>query len=158
MKNKIVRYVLISLLAVLVVIQFIRPTRNDGEIYSPNHIASLISVSDTIESILQKSCYDCHSNQTHYPWYTQIQPIGFWLNHHVDDGKHELNFSEFASYKKKKQLHKLDECIEMVEQHEMPLASYTLIHQHAKLSAEEQVLLLTWAKNSKQLLSEKVTE
>jgi hypothetical protein len=62
------------------------------------------------------------------------------------------------SYKKKKQLHKLDECIEMVEQHEMPLASYTLIHQHAKLSAEEQVLLMTWAKNSKQLLSEKVTE
>lgn len=149
MKNKVFRFTFIGLGTLLTLLQFIRPSLNNGNIHSPNHINSLVMVSDTIESIIQKSCYDCHSNQTNYPWYTQIQPIGFWLNHHVDEGKEELNFSEFATYKRKKQLHKLDEIIEMVEEKEMPLNSYTWIHTKATLTPEEQNILINWAKLSK---------
>lgn len=154
MKNTIKRYSFLTILILLLAVQFIRPAKNDGLVHTTTHISTVVPVSDTIETILQNSCYDCHSNQTHYPWYTQIQPIGFWLNSHVDEGKEELNFSEFATYKKKKQLHKLDECVEMIEENEMPLSSYTIVHQEAKLTNEQKNLLINWAKNSKQLLSE----
>ncbi|MCU0442492.1 MAG: heme-binding domain-containing protein [Bacteroidia bacterium] len=141
--------ILLTVASIFVLLQLVRPQMNNGEIKSSLHISNIVYVSDTIESVLQKSCYDCHSNQTNYPWYTQVQPIGFWLNHHVDEGKSELNFSMFGAYKKKKQLHKLDECIEMIEEDEMPLESYTFIHQKAKLTAAEKLLLVRWAKESK---------
>jgi hypothetical protein len=105
---------------------------------------------------LQNSCYDCHSNQTNYPWYTQIQPIGFWLNNHVKEGKEELNFSEFVLYKQKKQLHKLDEMIEMIEEQEMPLKSYTWVHTSAELTPEQKSILVNWAKHSKTELQNKL--
>ena len=105
-------------------------------------------------TILQTSCFDCHSNYTNYPWYTNIQPIGWWLNHHVDEGKEELNFSEFESYSLKRKLHKLEEIKEMVEEGEMPLSSYTLIHGDTKLSPEQKEILYTWVTETRLYLSD----
>ena len=122
----------LALLAVLVLIQFIPTAKNSGEALGQNDIAHVVNMPADIQEILKESCNDCHSNHTDYPWYSKIQPVGFWLNHHVDEGKGELNFSEFATYKKKRQLHKLDEIVEMIEEHEMPLSSYTLIHSDAQ--------------------------
>jgi hypothetical protein len=156
MKNKLLSFTFIGLGILFILIQFIRPSLNNGNIHSPNHINSLVAISDSVESILQNSCYDCHSNQTNYPWYTQIQPIGFWLNNHVKEGKEELNFSEFVLYKQKKQLHKLDEMIEMIEEQEMPLKSYTWVHTSAELTPEQKSILVNWAKHSKTELQNKL--
>lgn len=128
----------------LVVIQFIRPERNSSGDESKN-ITTVFPVPAEVKNILQSSCNDCHSNKTVYPWYTNIQPVGWWLAHHVDEGRRELNFSEFASYPLKRQYHKLEEILEMVEEDEMPLRSYTLLHGNAVLSAAQKSTLMNWA-------------
>ncbi len=137
-------------LAILILIQFIRPERNLGKAETEN----TIFVNAEVGTILQTSCFDCHSNYTNYPWYTNIQPIGWWLNHHVDEGKEELNFSEFESYSLKRKLHKLEEIKEMVEEGEMPLSSYTLIHGDTKLSPEQKEILYTWVTETRLYLSD----
>jgi len=149
--------ILYVLLAALVVIQFIRLSKNSGTASGPNDIQHTVKVAEPVMTILEKSCYDCHSNHTDYPWYTHIQPIGLWLDHLVDEGVHELNFSEFATYKRKRQLHKLDEIVEMIEEHEMPLSSYTLIHTDAKLFESQERVLISWAKSTKLALQDTLT-
>jgi Haem-binding domain len=141
---------LFAVLAILILIQFIRPERNLGKAETEN----TIFVNAEVGTILQTSCFDCHSNYTNYPWYTNIQPIGWWLNHHVDEGKEELNFSEYESYSLKRKLHKLEEIKEMVEEGEMPLSSYTLIHGDTKLSPEQKEILYTWVTETRLYLSD----
>lgn len=144
------RKILIGLLLAFVLIQFIRPARNNKQGSDPQDIAAVYAVPQDAYLILQRSCLDCHSNHTSYPWYSNIQPIGWWLQHHVNEGKGELNFSEFGSYSKKKKLHKLDEVVETIEKKEMPLGSYTFLHKDAALSQEQAAVLISWAKNLKQ--------
>lgn len=144
--------ILIVLLIVIVIIQFIRPERNLGKRETEN----TIFVNAQVGSILQNSCYDCHSNYTNYPWYTNIQPIGWWMNNHVKEGKDELNFSEFESYSLKRRLHKLEEIKEMVEEDEMPLPSYTFIHRDALLTAEEKEILYKWVAETRAYLSDTI--
>ena len=139
------RKIILGLLAVVVAIQFIRPTRNSSTGENPNEISKYYEVSADIQIVLKKSCYDCHSNNTVYPWYANIQPVGWWLQNHVNEGKRELNFSEFGSYPEKKAKHKFEEIEEMVNEGEMPLTSYTLIHGDAKLTAEQSSALASWA-------------
>jgi hypothetical protein len=146
MKNINMKKIGIALFAILVLIQFIRPERNGNWEKSDNDISMAINVPSNVQQILETSCYDCHSNHTTYPWYTNIQPIGLWMQHHVDEGKEELNFSEFKTYKPKRQKHKLEEIAEQVNEHEMPLSSYTLIHKNAILTPEQNVALVSWAK------------
>jgi hypothetical protein len=141
MKKKI----LYGLLALLVIIQFLRPTRNQAAELSPNDISRHYPVPDTIAAILKRSCNDCHSNYTAYPWYANIQPMGWWLQNHVNEGKAELNFSEFAAYAPKRQAHKLEEVTEQVKNDEMPLNSYLWIHSNSRLSATDKEFLIIWA-------------
>jgi len=135
----------LGLIAVLVIIQFIRPTRNISTAESPNEISKYYAVPADIHAALKKSCYDCHSNNTVYPWYTNIQPVGWWLQSHVNDGRKELDFSEFGTYPEKKAKHKFEEIQEMVNEGEMPLASYTLIHRDAILTREQSSAITAWA-------------
>jgi hypothetical protein len=140
------RKILLGLLILFVLIQFIRPEKNAGTIHGPKSIATLYPVPPQVEAILARSCYDCHSNHTNYPWYTNIQPAGWWMQHHVDEGNEHLNFSEFGIYPPKKMAHKMEEVREMVEKGEMPLESYALIHRDARLSAEDRRTLIEWAR------------
>lgn len=112
---------------------------------SSNHISRHYAVPVNVDGILKRSCNDCHTNSTTYPWYTNIQPIGWWMQYHVNEGKSHLNFSEFASYAPKRQHHKLEETIEMIKKGEMPLNSYLWIHGTATLSANDQSTLVNWA-------------
>ena len=141
MKKKI----LLALLAILVIIQFIRPTRNKSESISANDIRNHYAVPANIDAILKRSCNDCHTNNTTYPWYTNIQPVGLWLQHHVNEGKSHLNFSEFATYAPKRQHHKLEETIEMIKEGAMPLDSYLWMHGNARLSQEDEATLVNWS-------------
>ena len=104
---------IVSILAILlVVVQFIRPERNEGNANGENDITHFTSVPDDVKQILETSCYDCHSDHTNYPWYTNIQPIGLWMQHHVDEGKQHLNYSQYNTYKPKRQKHKMEETID----------------------------------------------
>ncbi|MFK5981967.1 MAG: heme-binding domain-containing protein [Flavobacteriaceae bacterium] len=141
--KKIIKYILIIFIVVLVVLQFIRPDKNEGGYESLAAFKSETKVSNKVYQILKANCFDCHSNQTVYPWYAEISPISLWLDDHVDEGKDELNFSEWENYSVKKKDHKLEELTEEVEEGEMPLDSYTWIH--GKLSKEDQDLLMQWA-------------
>ena len=98
-----------------------------------------------VDAILKSSCYDCHSNNTHYPWYANIQPVAWWLADHVNEGKREINFNEFLTYKPKKAHHKMEEVAEMVNEGEMPLQSYTIVHRDASLSDAQRKLVADWA-------------
>ncbi|CCH56920.1 hypothetical protein BN8_06310 [Fibrisoma limi BUZ 3] len=140
------RNILIGLVVILVAIQFIRSERNQSAAPSPNDITTNYAVPANVQTVLKRSCYDCHSNNTTYPWYDNIQPVSWWLNHHIKEGKEELNFSEFASYPSKKAKHKLEEVSEAVTDGWMPLNSYLWIHHDAVLKPEEAALLADWAK------------
>ena len=140
-----VKKIAIGLLVVLVIIQFFKPARNISTEKSTNDITNKYAVPASVQEILKTSCYDCHSNNTVYPWYANIQPVAWWLADHVNEGKKELDFSEFLTYSPKKAHHKLEEVNEMVKEGEMPLQSYTIIHQNAKLSEPQKLEIATWA-------------
>ena len=141
----ITKKILIALLGVFIIIQLIKPVKNQSEAVTPNDIFANFKSENSTKQLIRTSCYDCHSNNTVYPWYAEIQPLAWWLADHVKEGKSELNFSEFASYKPKKADHKLEEVIEMIQEGEMPLKSYTLIHGNAKLSDGQKKAIITWA-------------
>lgn len=145
--KKIFRRIGLVLVALLIIIQFFQTDKNidtSGTALA-NDISSIYTVPSDVHSILQTSCYDCHSNNTDYPWYDNIQPVSWWLNNHIEEGKKELNFNEFASYRINRQYKKLEEVIKQVKEDEMPLSSYTLIHTDAKLSPEKKLAISNWA-------------
>lgn len=150
-----VRKVLIVLLVLLVVIQFFRPERNESNDLTYD-ISTKYEVPEAVNELLKVSCNDCHSNKTEYPWYANVQPVAWWLNEHVVDGKKHLNYSEFTKKPLFVQNHKLEETIEMVEEKEMPLASYTYfgLHPKANLTDEQREMIIDWAKAQMSYLRE----
>jgi hypothetical protein len=140
------------LLIVFIAIQFIQPARNtNGEVMKAD-ITKQFSVPADVQNILKKSCYDCHSNNTRYPWYANIQPMGWLLASHIKKGKAELNFDEFGSYTKRTQSSKLKSIANSVKDKSMPLASYTLMHEDAKLDDRNRQRIVDWALTSKDSL------
>jgi hypothetical protein len=135
------------LLAILIIIQFFRPVKNINTTAkaAANDISKAYPVPPNVQQILKTSCYDCHSNNTMYPWYSNIQPVAWWLKNHVDEGKREINFNEFSAYSARRQYKKMEEIIEQVKDDEMPLSSYTIIHRDAKLNPEQKLALTEWA-------------
>lgn len=145
MMKKIFRYTALFLLAALIIIQFFRPKKNKQEGEAINHISKVYAIPDEVSTILKKACYDCHSNNTRYPWYANIQPVAWWLAKHVKGGKKELNLSEFAGYNPRRQYKKMEEVIDEVKVGKMPLNSYTWTHKDARLSDEEKGNITSWA-------------
>ncbi|MDP1801986.1 MAG: heme-binding domain-containing protein [Bacteroidota bacterium] len=143
--------VALAILFLLIIFQVFRIDKTVKPVNISMDIISVTNADAEVTSILKVSCYDCHSNQPAYPWYTNIAPVSWWIKHHINEGSHHLNFSEWGNYSQKKKDHKLDECIEMVEEGEMPLSSYTLMHKDAKLSELQKKKLLDWFKSIKSL-------
>ena len=140
--------ILIVLAVIIIIIQFIRPEKNDSNDLTFD-ISTKYEVPDNVNQILKVACNDCHSNKTEYPWYANVQPVAWWLNDHIIDGKRHLNFSEFTKAPIARQNHKLEETIEMVEKKEMPLESYTYLglHSEANLTDEQREIIINWAKD-----------
>lgn len=137
--------IILGIAVLLLVIQFFRPEKNISLSPSANNIAKKYNTSNEVKVILDKACNDCHSNNTKYPWYSNFQPVAWWLDHHVDEGKGEINFDEFLTYPAKKARHKMEEVNEMVKEGEMPLNSYTWVHKDAVLTQAEKLVLAEWA-------------
>jgi hypothetical protein len=154
-RKKPFKLIFVILLLLFIAIQFFQPDKNNNEVNSSNDISSMVPVPDTVQQLLKVACYDCHSNNTNYPWYSNIQPVGWWLNHHVEEGKAELNFNEFANIPprgnrstRERQLKKLEEIKENIEEGEMPLSSYTLIHTNAKLTSGQKSEIIRWSESA----------
>ena len=141
------RRILLVLLIVLIIIQFIHPARNVSKSEQPSNIASTYDITDSVKTILDKACLDCHSNNTRYLWYFKIQPVDWWLTHHINEGKGELNFDEFVNKPIRYQYNKLEEAEKQVKEGEMPLNSYTWIHKDALLSDQEKSTFINWAES-----------
>lgn len=144
MRRKIILFILL----ILIVIQFFQPKKNQSTEMLAADITKVTNVPDDVLNILKTSCYDCHSNNTVYPWYNNIQPIAWWLNNHIKEGKQRLNFSEFGNYTSEKSAKKFKGIIKDIEEGEMPLSSYTLIHRNAILDEAQKKLVTDWAKNA----------
>ena len=143
------------LLVALIIAQFVGPKPPANQEDNPGDIIENGLADAQVAQLLKNSCYDCHSNQVNYPWYSYVAPISFLVNHDVVEGKEELNFSTWQDYDKRRKLRKLKEVGEVLEEDEMPLGIYTLIHQGAKLSDEEKKLLINWSEDlAKQTMGE----
>lgn len=150
-----IKKISIAVVVILIGLQVVPMEKNDSGT-SDFDITTSYQVPDHVATLLQGACNDCHTNSTRYPWYSKIQPVGFWINHHTNDGKKHLNFSEFTSLPLRVQNHKLEEVIEMVENGEMPLHSYTYfgLHPEANLSEEDRQILVDWAKEQMAMLAD----
>ena len=130
---KVVKIIAIVLLVAFVGIQFMPTTRNQSDSVPSTDFMLVNNVPENIQKKLQVSCYDCHSNNTQYPWYNQVQPVAWFLEDHIKEGKAELNFNEWDSLSNRRKKSKLRSIIKQIESDEMPLNSYTLIHKEAKI-------------------------
>ncbi len=144
MRKQFLKYIVVPLVILFVAIQFFHPDKNEGEMKLVPFLADT-NASSEVGNIIKNACADCHTNSTKYPWYSKIAPISFKMAAHVIEGKEELNFSEWQSYSVKKKDHKLEEIIEVLDEKEMPLKSYLLMHNEARLSNEQVKMIKNWA-------------
>lgn len=135
---------LLILIIFLAAIQFFQPPRNETSLVLGADISEVYRMPDSIQTLLQNSCYDCHSNHTEYPWYSNIQPFRWWMASHITKGKTELNFTEFGNYSIRRQQSKLKAIKNALKDDSMPLSSYTLIHTKARLSEMEKASIINW--------------
>ena len=142
---KIIKKLLMGLLIVFLIAQFFCPEKNEGDLSSIESFLVETNPPEKVKLILKETCYDCHSNVTKYPWYNNITPVNYWLAGHIKDGKKHFNMSNWEGNSTKRKDHKFEELIEMVEDKEMPLPSYTWTHGEAKLSEQQIEDLLKWA-------------
>jgi cytochrome c551/c552 len=141
---RVLKWFVIALLVVFIGIQFIRPARTNPAIDQPQTIEAQVQVSPEVASILDRSCNDCHSNKTVWPWYTNVAPVSWWLSNHVNEGRKELNMSEWGRLPRDRQERKLRQMCDEVTDGMMPLSSYLPMHPTARLSEQDKKTLCDW--------------
>jgi len=142
----------IGLIIVLViaVLQLFNEERAPYKAPNEKDLFAQLDENKALQTLIVKNCYDCHSMQVKYPWYSSVSPLSWWIQDHIDHGREEVNFSEWADYPTDKQQHYAEEAIELVEENEMPLPSYAFIHRHANLSNEDKAAILGFFKMIKE--------
>ena len=150
-----IKKILLALLIILLVIQFIKPKKNIHPGPQPEDISTLYPVPADVDSILSVACKDCHSNNTRYPWYNNIQPVAWFLANHVTDGKRSFNLNEFATFPVARQYDKIEEIKKQIDKGEMPLSSYTLIHKDAVLTDAQKNTIINWSESIRKQMEAK---
>ena len=138
--------VLVILLVAFVLIQFFPIDKNNPPATPQLDFLAIKNTPESTATLIRNGCYDCHSNESKYPWYSNFQPVAWFLKNHIDEGRRELNFSTFATYEPKRQAHKLAEATEMIKKGEMPLDSYTIIHSEAKYTEAQKQEVVQYLK------------
>lgn len=144
-RNKIIVYII----ATIIGIQFIPIERTNPPIVPDYEFLNMKNPPENIAHFLRTSCYDCHSNETNFPWYAYVAPVSWIVTNDIDDGRKHLNFSEWGLYPSKRANHKLEEIVEEVKEGEMPLSSYVFMHSEARLSEKQRAELVNWFKSLK---------
>jgi len=142
--KKVLKIIVIILAAAFIGIQFFRTDVANPQINEADTLQTSMQVPSDVDAILTRSCGDCHSYKTVYPWYAHVAPVSWWLSNHISEGRRELNMSVWNTYSPKKKANKLKEICEQVEQGEMPLPSYLWIHRDAVLKEGEAKALCDW--------------
>jgi len=140
------RNILLGLLVVLLLIQFIRIDKVNPTSTATQEFMTVEKPPAAVATILKNTCYDCHSHESAYPWYTNLAPVSWMIRSHIKGGRQHLNFSTWGTYDAKKRSHKLEEIAEEVAEKTMPMKSYTWLHPEAKLSATDRQMLVDWVK------------
>ena len=153
MIRKILKINVVIIALAFLALQFVRPDFSNPPVVASETLAASTTVPPDVQAVLSRSCNDCHSNETVYPWYSQVSPFNWFLAGHIDDGRNEMNFSHWNTYPKQRKINKLDEICEQVEAGAMPLPSYLWIHRDAVLKLEEGKLLCDWAKAESERIS-----
>ena len=153
--RRVFRWIFVFVCVGFVAIQFVHPEKNQslGSL-SPEDLRTLHPIPEPVRKRLEVGCYDCHSNHTRYPWYSQVQPFAWWLDQHIRDGKRELNLSTFGRYPAKRQVDKLESIIDALNDRSMPLRSYTWTHRDAIFTDEESKEIVAWAEALRDKLEE----
>lgn len=152
--KKIIKIVLVILIIAFVVIQFFRPERTSSFVYDENHITKKMNVPDNVQKILKRSCFDCHSNHTVWPWYSNIAPMSWLVAKDVRNGRAKMNFSEWGKIPASKREARLEAICDKIKEDEMPLPNYLLIHRDAALSQQEKDILCAWSEAELKKLEE----
>jgi len=141
---KIVKWLLISLVCLFILIQLKRPARTNPAVDESQTIEAHTQMTSQAKDILDRSCRDCHSHKTEWPWYTNVAPLSWWITDHVNTGRKDLNLSEWGKLDKDRQDKKLRQICDEVEDGAMPLSSYLPMHPKAKLSEQDKKTLCDW--------------
>lgn len=150
---KRVKRLLLVILIVFILIQFVRPVRNQSGQDEQSAIAVPFSIPDTVYSLFQNACFDCHSNDTNYPWYSNIQPVGWLIEKDISDGKAKLNFSELGSLSPRRQMSKWQNVENRIKDGTMPLPMYQFMHPRARLTEAERQRLIDWVRKTMDTLA-----
>jgi hypothetical protein len=143
--RKYIKTAVLVFIGILGVIQFIPVgKKNIQTSLSPESMENTITVPKEILAHLKSGCYDCHSNNTIYPWYSNIQPVAWWLNSHIVEGKEHLNFDEFGNLDAEGQADLFEEIEEVLKEEEMPMQSYVWMHPKAKYSEKTLQEIYSW--------------
>jgi hypothetical protein len=137
--NMRLKAVLLGILVVTALLQTVQPDRSNPEVTAP------LDAPPEVMAVLRRACYDCHSNETRWPWYSYLSPVSILVANHVQEGRRHLNFSEWTAMDAAKQMHASSEILEVLESGEMPLKSYLFLHGDAELNAADKALLRSWA-------------
>ena len=148
MVKKILKVAAIAIVIGFITLQFFQIDKTNPPIVESETLEAAVAVPPDVALIMGRSCNDCHTNKTVYPWYANIQPAGWFVKDHIDEGKRKLNLSKFNTFDTKKKIKKLEEICEKVESSEMPLPSYLWIHRYAALSESERKALCDWTKQA----------
>ena len=149
---KFLKWALILVVIIFIAIQFVRPARSNPPVDETSTLSARVQVTPEVEAILNRSCIDCHSHKTVWPWYSNVAPVSWLLARDVNNGRRHFNVSNWPS-DPKRSAHKLEEICEQVERGEMPLGIYLTMHPVAKLSDSDKKTLCDWAKSEQQRIS-----
>jgi len=150
--RRVLKIALLALAALLLVIQVFRPARTNPPFDPARTMQARTHLPPKVGAILDRACLDCHSNQTRWPWYSQVAPVSWFVTHHVKEGRRHLNFSQWAE-KTKIQDHDLFEICEQVKKGEMPISSYTWVHHGSVLAPGEAETICEWTKEEQERLA-----
>jgi hypothetical protein len=151
--RKLLKWIVLVLAGLFVVMQLIRPARTNPPVDESRTIQAHTQLTPEAAAILNRSCNDCHSNQTRWPWYTNVAPVSWFVINHVNDGRRQMNFSDWAQYDRSEQENYLRKICREVKSGDMPIHSYLWLHGDAKLSSEDVKVLCDWTNDESQRLS-----
>jgi hypothetical protein len=141
---KILKWLVILVAIVFVLVQFKRPARTNPPVDDSQTIFSQTQMTPSVSAILDRSCKDCHSNKTDWPWYTNVSPVSWFVADHVEHGRKDMNFSEWGSYDQRRKGARLQQMCDFASDGSMPLSSYTPLHPGSKLSPDDVKTLCAW--------------
>ncbi len=158
--SKTLRIVLLALLGIFVIIQFFQIDKENPPVVAEQNFVNIVSPPEDITKLLKDACYDCHSHETKYPWYTSVAPVSWWIAGHIEEGREHFNLSEWGTYDAEKKAHKAEEAAEEVEEGHMPISTYPPLHPEARLSDAQRERLASWftALSESKDITEKVRE